>query len=46
MIAMEAMGKISNYKTSEYLKGGNAGAENQNKNKEEEANKNEGQETA
>ena len=30
MIAMEAMGKISNYKTSEYLRNGNAGVEDKN----------------
>ena len=40
MIAMEAMGKISNYKTSEYLRSGNAGVEDKNKDKQEEANKN------
>lgn len=46
MIAMEAMGKISNYKTSEYLRNGNSGAEDKSSDKQEEANKNEGQETA
>ena len=40
MIAMEAMGKISNYKTSEYLRSGNAGVEDKNSDKkQEEANK-------
>ena len=42
MIAMEAMGRISNYKTSEYLRGGNAGVEDKNSDKQEEANKNGG----
>ena len=46
MIAMEAMEKISNYKTSEYLRNGNAEIENKNSDKQEEANKNENQETA
>ena len=46
MIAMEAMGKISNYKTSEYLRSGNAGAEDKDSGKQGEA-KGEGtQETA
>ena len=35
MIAMEAMGKISNYKTSEYLKSGNAGGEGKSSNEKE-----------
>ena len=43
---MEAMGKISNYKTSEYLRNGNAEAENKNSDKQEEANKNEDEKTA
>ena len=46
MIAMEAMGKISNYKTSEYLRSGNAGGEDKNSNKQEEANKNGDEKTA
>ena len=49
MIAMEAMGKISNYKTSEYLRSGNAGAEDknsENSDKREEANKNGDEKTA
>ena len=46
MIAMEAMGKISNYKTSEYLRSGNAGAEDKNSDKQEEANKSEDEKTA
>ena len=46
MIAMEAMEKISNYKTSEYLRSGNAGIEDKNSDKQEETNKNGGQETA
>ena len=40
MIAMEAMSKISNYKTSEYLRSGNAEVEDKNSSKQEEANKN------
>ena len=46
MVAMEAMGKISNYKTSEYLRNGNAGAEDKNSGKQEEANKNEDERSA
>ena len=46
MIAMEAMGKISNYKTSEYLRSGNAGVEDKNSDKQEGANKNGDKETA
>lgn len=46
IIAMEAMGKISNYKTSEYLRNGNAGAEDKNSDKQEEANKNGDEKTA
>ena len=43
---METMGKISNYKTSEYLRSGNAGVEDKNSNKQEETNKNEDKKTA
>ena len=46
MIAMEAMGKISNYKTSEYLRSGNAEAGEKKSEKQEEANKNGDKETA
>lgn len=46
MIAMEAMGKISNYKTSEYLRSGNAGVEDKNSDKQKETNKNENEKTA
>ena len=48
MIAMEPIvtGKISNYKTSEYLRSGNAGVEDKNSDKQEEANKNGDKETA
>ena len=46
MIAMEAMGKISNYKTSEYLRSGNTGVEDKNSDKQEEANKNGDEKTA
>lgn len=46
MVAMEAMGKISNYKTSEYLRNGNAGAEDKNSNEQGKANNKEGQEIA
>ena len=46
MIAMEAMGKISNYKTSEYLRNGNTEVEDKNSDKQEEANKNKDKETA
>ena len=46
MIAIEAMGKISNYKTSEYLRSGNVGAEDKDSNKQEEVNKNGDKETA
>ena len=45
MIAMEAMGKISNCKTSEYLRSGNVGAEDKNSNEQRETNKNENEET-
>ena len=40
------MGKISNYKTSEYLRSGNAGVEDKNSDKQEEANKNGDEKTA
>ena len=43
---MEAMGKISNYKTSEYLRSGNSGVEDKNSSKQEETNKNGDKETA
>lgn len=50
MIAMEAMGKISNYKTSEYLRSGNAGAEDKDNskdsNRQEKNNENGDKETA
>ena len=46
MIAIEAMGKISNYKTSEYLKSGNIGAEDKNSNNQEGTNKNGDEKTA
>ena len=46
MIAMEAMGKISNYKTSEYLRSGNVGAEDKNSDEQKEANKDENEKTA
>ena len=42
----EAMGKISNYKTSEYLRSGNTGVEDKNNDKQEEANKNGDERTA
>ena len=37
--AGEASKKISNYKTSEYLRSGNAGVEDKNSDKQEETNK-------
>ena len=48
MIAMEAIvtGKISNYKTSEYLRSGNVEVEDKNSDKQEEANKNGDEKTA
>ena len=46
MIAMEAMGKISNYKTSEYLRNGNAEVENKNNGNQGEADKNGNEEIA
>ena len=46
MVAMEAMGKISNYKTSEYLRKGNAGGEDKNSDNQKETDKNGDKETA
>ena len=40
MIAMEAMGKISSYKTSEYLRSGNTEVEDKNSDEQKEANEN------
>ena len=46
LVEIIVTGKISNYKTSEYLRSGNAEVEDKNSNKEEEANKNEDEKTA